>query len=165
MFISFAEKATSERMQKHWAGVLAGEIRQPGTFSFAALQILSVMDQALANKVAVAKSWIWQSVVPITKSLELGENYKTLLALDAAGILRLGHTQYYNQTGVLGLYGIAGYTISVRTEYQFKFKAAILTEAGEQVFSLAPLSVRNRRHADEMIDLLREVGAQGTIVD
>jgi hypothetical protein len=44
VFSSYAENATSETLRAHWAHVLAGEIRSPGTFSLATLQLFSILD-------------------------------------------------------------------------------------------------------------------------
>ena len=58
VFSSYAEKATSERLRQHWAQILAGEIRGPGTFSLATLQMFSILDSALAADMETARRWI-----------------------------------------------------------------------------------------------------------
>jgi hypothetical protein len=50
LFGRYAELATSEKMREHWASILEGEIRKPGSFSFAALHLASIMDEKLARR-------------------------------------------------------------------------------------------------------------------
>jgi hypothetical protein len=88
MFTSFAEQATTERMQKRWADVLAREIRKPGSFSRVALHILSLMDTQLAQQIVTIKTWVMQDDnIPFTHSLHIGARYTTLLSLEAVGIV------------------------------------------------------------------------------
>jgi hypothetical protein len=46
VFERYAEDASTERMQKLWGRVLAGEIRKPGRFSVGTLRFLSEFSQA-----------------------------------------------------------------------------------------------------------------------
>ena len=48
-FGAYSERASSEHVRGLWARVLAGEIRQPGAFSFSTLRLLSELDQRMAN--------------------------------------------------------------------------------------------------------------------
>ena len=45
----YAEKASSEVVRDIWGRVLAGEIRQPGSFSLTTLRLLSELDQEMAT--------------------------------------------------------------------------------------------------------------------
>jgi len=58
LFGKYAELATSEKMREHWAAILEGEIRRPGAFSFAALQLASVMDEKLARIIENIRPWM-----------------------------------------------------------------------------------------------------------
>jgi Protein of unknown function (DUF2806) len=49
LFASYAERASSDHMQKLWARLLAGEIRTPGTFSLRTLQFVSIADPKVAQ--------------------------------------------------------------------------------------------------------------------
>ena len=48
-FDGYAEKATSENVRDLWARVLAGEIRNPGSFCRATLRLLAELDQQMAS--------------------------------------------------------------------------------------------------------------------
>jgi hypothetical protein len=61
VFSSYAEKAHSEILRKHWAHILAGEIRAPGSISLVTLQLLSVLDASLARD--------WRTTWQITDTL------------------------------------------------------------------------------------------------
>ena len=64
----------------------------------------------------------------------------------------------------LGWYSIAGHHIRVSAPAGLKLSCALLTPAGEQVFALAP-EVKDRSHAEELVELLRAAGASGVIGD
>ena len=89
VFSSYAEKATSERLRQHWAQILAGEIRGPGTFSLATLQMFSILDSALAADMETARRWIADDEwIPLFADLNRSPNYDVLLRLDTVGFLR-----------------------------------------------------------------------------
>ena len=48
-FGAHAEKASSDGVRRHWAKVLAGEIRRTGSFSLLSLRLLSELDQRMAT--------------------------------------------------------------------------------------------------------------------
>jgi hypothetical protein len=89
VFSSYAEKATSERLRQHWAQVLAGEIRAPGSFSLATLQLFSILDPALATDIETARAWIADNEwIPVVGDLEQSPKFDVLVRLDAVGFLR-----------------------------------------------------------------------------
>ena len=161
MFTSFAEQATTERMQKHWADVLAREIRKPGSFSRVALQILSLMDAQLAQRITTIRTWVMQNGnIPMTSSLLVGESYTTLLSLDAVGILRMGSTKYMDAMPINYSYHVAGCVLQVRSNQKFSYHAAILTEAGREILQLSATPEKNIVHANEVMALLNSSGAE-----
>lgn len=96
VFAGFAEKASSERMQQHWASVLSGEIRKPGSFSLTTLQLLSVVDAGLAQIIAEARgSIINDDFIPMVGKFSKGSEYVKLMKLDAVGFLRFGSAKYF----------------------------------------------------------------------
>jgi len=44
-----AEMASSEKVRDLWAKVLAGEVRQPGSFSLTTMRLLAELDQRMAS--------------------------------------------------------------------------------------------------------------------
>lgn len=91
VFESYAEKASSETLREHWAQILAGEIRKPGSFSLLTLQVMSVLDTTLAQRIhalcpfVVRADWIVD-----TASFHGGQRFGTIMALEAVGLLRTG---------------------------------------------------------------------------
>jgi hypothetical protein len=165
MFTSFAEQATTERMQKHWADVLAREIRKPGSFSRVALQILSLMDAQLGQQITTAKTWVMQDTdIPLTHSLRVGKGYVTLLSLDAVGVLRLGSSTYMAPMPTPYTYYVAGHMLSIRSDQSFDYQAAILTAAGREVLQLAGPANKDLNHANEVVDLMRSRGADASVI-
>ncbi len=167
-FSAFAERATSERLREHWASVLAGEIRKPGSFSLAALQILSVMDAELAASIAQVSTWVMQDDnIPFTKSIAPGPNYTTLLTLDALGICRVNITKHFepNADAEPRMYYVAGHVLAVKFTKQTHYTAAFLTGPGRQILSLAGPPKKDASFAQEVVDLLTSAGAEAKIVD
>lgn len=90
MFEGYAEKASTDKMRAHWAQILSGEIRKPGTFSMVTLQMASILDQQLAQTIERVAPWIInESFVPMTNSTVGGIIYGDLVTLNAIGFLRL----------------------------------------------------------------------------
>jgi hypothetical protein len=165
-FSAFAEKATTERMQQHWSSVLAGEIRKPGSFSLAALQILSVMDPPLAKHIAEVASWVFcGDHIPFAKSLERGENYQTLLSLDAIGIVRMNVGKFWEPVEHPVIAPLGGYRVSIQSPQPVHYNHAALTRAGQQILSLAGSPIKNQAMADDIMEMLRSHGMQIEIVD
>jgi len=96
VFSSYAEKATSDRLRQHWAHILAGEIRYPGTFSLATLQLFSILDPTKADDIKTARGWIadndWIPTVG-EQLIPRSPKYDVLLRLDSIGFLRLHSTK------------------------------------------------------------------------
>lgn len=89
LFGSHAERASSQTMRQHWAQILSGEIRKPGSFSLVTLQVASVLDQTLASTIQRVCPWIVDDdYIPTVGKLNEGDLYSDLLALD--GVLAIG---------------------------------------------------------------------------
>ncbi len=87
-FEDYAEKASSERLQTHWARVLAGEIRSPRTFSLATLRFLAEVDQDIAELFErETKYWIAGGFIIKPKKLE-GQHLLDLSFLEEVGLLQ-----------------------------------------------------------------------------
>jgi hypothetical protein len=73
VFETYAERATSDTLRQHWARILAGEIRRPGSFSLLTLQLMSVLDHGLAEIVQQACPWVALSkYIPVVGQLNQG---------------------------------------------------------------------------------------------
>jgi Protein of unknown function (DUF2806) len=96
LFGRYAENASSDKMREHWAHILAGEIRRPGTFSFITLQLASVLDERLAKIIESFRPWvIEQSSIPLIDPITAGQRYSDLITLAAIGFVNIGsHAMY-----------------------------------------------------------------------
>jgi hypothetical protein len=90
VFVSYAERASSNNLRKIWARVLSGEIRKPGSFSFRTVQFMSVLDPELAKSVEFALSCtIGSKYIPMNGPLSRNPHYDELLTLSGVGFLTL----------------------------------------------------------------------------
>jgi len=138
VFSSHAEKANSEQLRQHWAHVLAGEIRAPGTFSLATLQLFAVLDPPLANDIEIASKWIasddWIPV--ITSDLERSPNFDVLARLDAAGFLIRSSARIIQLVpGKSFSIPFQGHAIvlTCSVEKEVRISAALLTRPGKEM--------------------------------
>ncbi|RYE01431.1 MAG: DUF2806 domain-containing protein [Sphingomonadales bacterium] len=90
VFVRYAEDASSERMQKLWGRVLAGEIRKPGKFSLSTIRFLSELDTRTAEFFEeVARCRIRDGIF-FSKQRNSGPFFGKLLELESAGLLQVG---------------------------------------------------------------------------
>lgn len=88
VFSSFAEKASSERMRKVLARILAGEVRRSGSFSIRALRIVSELDQKAASAFEeLVSARISDEFIVKPQPLK-GEALMNLVLLEEVGLLQ-----------------------------------------------------------------------------
>lgn len=88
VFERYAEDASTERMQKLWGRVLAGEIRKPGRYSMRTLRFLSEFSQADALTFADFCNSAFSDFAP--RSIAQPDNIRdvsNLIYLEAAGLI------------------------------------------------------------------------------
>ena len=143
VFEQYAERASTDRMQKLWGRVLAGEIRRPGQFSMRTLRFLSEFSQADALRFAEFAQFALGDAAP--KKLVKEENVRPLIDLEAAGLisgatgLGLSRTYRFNERGwawsaernlLLMLEG--------EPAAQVKVEIVVLTPLGQELLALIP---------------------------
>ncbi|MCY4301784.1 MAG: DUF2806 domain-containing protein [Aestuariivita sp.] len=143
-FEGYAEKATTEYVRSQWGKILAGEIRQPGSFSLLTLRILAELDQRTAE-------WFKEEVrFRITNSdILLPEKYGSELlirmnALEQNGLLghiipAAGIFKYFepgNEKIVLLPEG--NLCFRVYTDKIIKLAVIELTNAGREIATILP---------------------------
>ncbi len=88
VFERYAEEASTERMQKLWGRVLAGEIRSRGSFSMRSLRFLSEFSQSDATLFAWFCENVFAECVPISLVRPDEEaDIRDLLSLQAADLI------------------------------------------------------------------------------
>jgi hypothetical protein len=92
LFGRYAQDATSEKMQYHWAHILAGEIRKPGSFSFITLHLASVLDEKLARIIESLRPWIIATDnIALVGPFAKGDRYSDLIILAGIGFVNIAN--------------------------------------------------------------------------
>lgn len=84
-FSRFAGNASTDRMQRLWARVAAGEIRKPGSFSLSTLRLVSEIDQATAKDFEKAFAYVIGDCIPVDLAWQ-NELYTLALRMQARGL-------------------------------------------------------------------------------
>lgn len=87
VFERYAEDASTERMQKLWGRVLAGETRKPGRYSMRTLRFLSEFSQHDALLFAEFCDGAFGGVAPLSLAKPEGADQRALIDLEAAGLV------------------------------------------------------------------------------
>lgn len=85
-FASYAEGATTERMQRLWARVAAGEARKPGSFSLASLRLVAELDRQTADEFTEAFAYAIGDAIRTDEAWNSGRLYSLSLRMNAAGL-------------------------------------------------------------------------------
>ena len=145
VFERYAEDASTERMQKLWGRVLAGEVRKPGRFSMRTLRFLSEFSQADALLFADFCSSTFAGLAP--RSLVVGsdvQDIRWLLNLETAGLISgasagLQRTIQFDSQGVSFLVeGDLALQFRGAPETPFATHCLVLTPLGQELISLLP---------------------------
>jgi hypothetical protein len=176
-FEKHAERASSEVLREHWARILAGEIRKPGTFSLVALQFMSVLDPALAATIERVAPFVAGFAIYETKATSEPPLLLDLVTLDALGFLRrgLGRRHTINTDGnFVIVFGPFGILVSAEPGGFFYLNCSILTQMGREVLGIVEAkptldSVRSvarqiRAELPGVVKLVRILSIQGETV-
>lgn len=88
VFERYAEDASTERMQKLWGRVLAGEVRKPGKYGMRTLRFLSEFSQADALEFSSLCKHTFGGIAPKSAVKMPNEDISSLLAMEAAGLIQ-----------------------------------------------------------------------------
>jgi hypothetical protein len=142
VFSSHAAMASSETLRQHWAAILAGEIRKPGSFSLATLQLLSIIDTNLASIITTARPWICNDdwIPLVGERIDNGPNYDHLVALDWVGFLRLGSFKYFHLASEQGsaILPFFKQAIVIFARKRVQVSQALLTPSGREILKIVP---------------------------
>jgi hypothetical protein len=143
VFVRYAEDASSERMQKLWGRVLAGEIRKPGAFSLSTIRFLSELDTQTAQ--------MFEDIAPqITGSFIFFEPdkdnvlFNRCLELESAGLVTVGAGMLSKQckTDENGRYHLVGSRMCLEVhgtkDTGFAVPVIALTRLGREIAHLLP---------------------------
>lgn len=146
VFERFAEDASTERMQRLWGRVLAGETRKPGRFSMRTLRFLSEFSQRDAQLFADFCEASFGRIAP--NALVKPENMKDLgdlIDLEAAGLITgasgvgLKYTMTFNSRGYIHLVeGSLAIQFHGTSHGSFETQCCTLTPIGQELVYLLP---------------------------
>ena len=89
VFERYAEDASTERMQKLWGRVLAGEVRKPGRYSIRTLLFLSEFSQADALAFADFSKYVFRdSAVKSWVNAMYSTDLRPIAALESSGLIQ-----------------------------------------------------------------------------
>lgn len=175
-FFGIVEEITTDRMQKLWGTILAGEVKKPGSFSLRTLDVLRNLSQSeavafgrLAELVLsspAAKDTPFVAVIANFDRIQklVGLTLANLLRLQDAGLLVVDTTLVTNvesndPTGnppqVTLLNGkLMLLMVFKKNKHKVPLKAVILTEAGTELLPLLD-PVGNREYLQMLADLMK----------
>ena len=104
VFEQIAERANSDALRDILGKVLAGEIREPGAFSFRTLQFMAILDRDLARLTQRARNWATSvNHIVYTDEMTRSPNLDVLSVLDDVGLVRIlpgyAFTTQFDQNG------------------------------------------------------------------
>lgn len=158
VFGRFAEQASSERVRKHWAAVLAGQIRRPGSISYMSLHTLSVIDENIARLVKKYRLRVMDRSIPFTKRFNFRPEYRELLLLEEAGLIITGRAKRYEEPMSNDVYLVGNVPLFVSSPGRLQVPASLLTLVGMEIFQLAETGA-DLEFVGEVIELLTNSGA------
>jgi hypothetical protein len=160
VFERYAEDASSERLQDLWGRILAGQIRNPRTFSLSTLRFVSELDQQTASLFeAVSDSIFNGDMIPKTKV----ESLKSRLQLAEAGLISgaaggLVTKITCGENGAFMMYRRHAVRVIAKEGTLIGIPAMPLTRVGKEIYSiLSPVDSLER--AKQLAELVRNIDA------
>jgi Protein of unknown function (DUF2806) len=174
LFGSYAENATSEKMREHWAHILAGEIKNPGSFSFITLHLASVLDEKLAAIIDEFRPWIISDTLPLIDPMGKDEAYGKVVTLAGIGFVSLGDHQSSIEPDGSGKNVVVSLeagkvivppleqfsvgSVTFHEKHSVGFPVAIITPAGRELLSALPDVPQTSELPSRLIAHLEQVG-------
>jgi hypothetical protein len=146
VFERYAEDASTERMQKLWGRVLAGEIRKPGHYSMRTLRFLSEFSQSDALLFEQFANIAFRDFAPKKLVVPTGtEDIRQLVYLESAGLIHgassmgVAQTLHYNPQGCAFITeGTLVIVLIGQPGSKVEFEVVALTPLGQELLSLLP---------------------------
>ena len=141
-FEDYAENASSERLQTLWARVLAGEIRQPRSFSLATLRFLAEVDQEIAELFErETKHWIDGGFVLMPEDLR-GQRLLEITFLEEVGLLQevsmgFQSSRKPNDEGIV-FFREGNYALLLKSNSNISIQAIRITRIGREIIRILP---------------------------
>ena len=144
IFERHAEDASSDRLRRIWARVLAGEVRAPGSFALSTLRTISELDQPIAQTFQKWTARRWQGVIIKPEKLE-NEVLSDLTFLEEVGLLQFvdGTVTRSLEVGPGGEAFLSGerlgLLINAPAGTKLSFPTIPITRVGREIASILPI--------------------------
>jgi len=142
-FTRYAEDASSEQLQQVWGRVLAGEVREPGSFSRHTLRFIAELDKETAENCEVVSRYVVGNWFLDNDKWHGGQLYLVIVDLRRLGIIEGGgisgpkQNLTINDSGIAGIAGKNwGLLVRGNPGTKLTFAVYLLTRMGQQVMSL-----------------------------
>lgn len=139
---SYAEQASSERAQRLWARVLAGQWRKPAAFSLRTLRFLSELDSQVAKTFEDYTQEATALFIPKRDELLQSPHLHNLLTLEEAGLITgidgsLNMKLTIEDSGQGSLFGRKHVlVVEGRPQMMYPISAIVFTQVGREVLTL-----------------------------
>ncbi|MBQ7607222.1 MAG: DUF2806 domain-containing protein [Desulfovibrionaceae bacterium] len=156
-FWDYAKHMRDENVQQLWGRLLAGEIKQPGTFSLKTLSVLQTLGpQDVANFEKLAPYAIDSCFLLEETFDHLGVNFYRIATLGSLGVLVHGTARSYN--GPIAALNHNFMILGVRTPTSLvKLRGAMLTPVGSELCRLVKVDAnKNEECARFLAESLRK---------
>ena len=162
VFEKYAEDASTDRMQELWAHILAGEIRNPKTFSLKTLRFVSELDQETARLFEKYVPLVCNNLFLPTPLPLQGQEFTDLIHLQDAGLLSgasggIGQT-YQSPGGQVALTN-QGRVLLIMSQQALSFQipCALLTKIGSELLQI----VKAPFNLDRLKDVVARIPKNG----
>jgi hypothetical protein len=162
-FESYAAKASTAEMQQLFAQILAGEIRQPQSFSRQTLQLVSMLDQQTADAIKFALSLVFEDRF-ICDDQWQGDDLEKMQVARGFGIIATLVSDVSLTPSTNPYEIVLGPTEMVQVlcapGYELRFGVIALQRQGRELLQVVGAAPSNRRAAVIVEHLKRDGGVQ-----
>lgn len=169
-FEKHAENASGERLREMWGKVLAGEIRQPGTYSLSTLRFISELDLEIARLFqSISKYRLPRGFLPKPEHLR-GEVLLEYNFLEEVGLLQgvnIGLQEEIKSNDDWCYYFLDQFAVRFRSQKSINMGIIPLTRVGREIatilpkepeYNIAKFVAVNYKHISSEIEIVQKMG-------
>lgn len=139
VFSDHAARASSERLQETWSRVLAGEIRQPGAFSYQTLQFISLLDPKIAGIFeSFAREALMGDFIINPLRFDFTPRFNDLNLMQEYGLVHLGQQKKFNLNKGIFPVTMSNWMMMLEREaaQPVTVQSATFTQVGREIYSI-----------------------------
>jgi len=165
----YARETNSEKLQSLWGSVLAGEIKQPGSFSLRTLEFIKNLSQNEAKEIEVLFNYVfWNYRVLSSKNHDDHDylNFSFLLKMQNLGVISGADSDLISTLKLL-LKNEDKYYFYISYNERFlyicgdekgsevRFQVCLLTDLGKELYKLCS-PVNDSKYFDKIVHIIKE---------